>query len=821
MTEFSEKAKWVYGLFDKIKGHMSTDDYSVILFLLYLKAQNLIDDNTDTIKDIRIHSQLDKQNLDKLLAVAEVIDRKLSNISKHSLSIIYNEIRTLDSDALNFGTQSSFSIGPNETRTLRYDRITTGFEEIFELVLYRIASSLGRISGEFIQPPQLTELINSYVGSTEGLRVYNPFAGFASFINGNIKSSSILAQEININSWAIGQLRLLISRTNADFRCEDSIHFWPANEKFDLIVSNPPFGARLNTDLKKLYPDYRIMEEFLLGKSIDSLSDKGKAVVVLSVSTLFKEGTMQKLRQRLIQEDLIESIISFSGGLLFHTSISFIVLVITKHKIQPGKIKLVDARNYITSITSKDKEIDVENLLREVRKNENSEAVRIISNDDVIQNDYNLSILRYFQKEIDGVKLKDLLSNIRGSKSDLPENGKFIRIRDLKDDNIDFELNAADIEESPLNRSDLHKIDCSCLLLATSWRNLKPTYFHFDAYPVFKGADILAFHVDESAVDVDYLINELQSDYVQAQLDSYRMGTTIPYIRRDDLLEIKIHLPSIDEQRAKVDGLQEISEKIRQLQSERNALAHGVSIKEFNEFASLKHTLGTPCQNILGWSKNLSKFFEREKNSISTLNEQFKELFDLGIIEAIAEINRDIKFISEVLEKGEKGLLLNDYEKEIVPLSEINSIFKTISSNEFRFSIQKQLLKVEEMKTRGVNINKVLFKVLIDNLLTNANKYGFKDENKGNHVMIELSEIDSHLIVDIRNNGLPFPQNFNREKFITKYSTADTTNGSGLGGYDINRIASYFDNEEWELILNSDPIYPVIFRFSFPIKFLN
>ena len=125
------------------------------------------------------------------------------------------------------------------------------------------------------------------------------------------------------------------------------------------------------------------------------------------------------------------------------------------------------------------------------------------------------------------------------------------------------------------------------------------------------------------------------------------------------------------------------------------------------------------------------------------------------------------------------------------------------------------------MKTRGISINRILFRTLIENLLTNANKYGFKSNEKGNHVSIELTEIEGHLIMDVRNNGLPFPKNFDREKFITKYSTADNTNGSGLGGYDINRIATYFENENWELSLNNDPLYPVIFRFSFPIKLMK
>jgi len=555
--------------------------------------------------------------------------------------------------------------------------------------------------------------------------------------------------------------------------------------------------------------------------SINSLSIKGKSIAILSQGILFRGGSEQRLRERLIQEDLIDTIISFPGGLLYHTGIPFVVLVLNMVKDQPEKIKLVDASSYVTKTSHMQNIIEVENLLNLIKLNKDSESLRIISNKDVVANDYNLNILRYFREEIEGVKLKDILSYYRGARRNIPQRGKLIRVRDLKDDKIDFQLNVVEVEEIPLNRAGIHKVDSSCLLLAVKWKTLKPTYFHFENEPIFNGSDIMTFHVDESIADVSYLVNELQSEYVQQQLKGFRQGVAIPFIRRDDLLEVKVKLPSIEEQRAKVVGLKEISDKIKQLQSERNALAHGIKTQEFNEFASLKHTLGSPRQNILGWSKNLSKFFIREKDAISKLNTEFKELFDLGIIDAITEINRDIKFISDVLEKGENGLVLKNYDKTIVSLSEINSLINELSDYGFKFSIEKQLLKVDEMKTRGILSNKILLKTLLDNLLTNADKYGFKDKSEGNHVMIELREDENQLILDVRNNGLPFPKNFDREKFSIKYSTADNTNGSGLGGYDINRIATYFDNSDWKLILNNDPIYPVIFSFSLPIKLIN
>jgi len=351
---------------------------------------------------------------------------------------------------------------------------------------------------------------------------------------------------------------------------------------------------------------------------------------------------------------------------------------------------------------------------------------------------------------------------------------------------------------------------------------LKPTLFEFKGEPIFRSQEILSFKVNEAIVDKAYLINELHADYVQEQLESYRLGASVmPFIRRDDLMEVVIKLPTIEEQRAKVQGIYELSDKIKNLQEERNALAHGKTIKQFNEFASLKHTLGRPRQNILDWSDNLLDFLNKKKEGFEALNKAFSEFYDIDIISALKEIKRDVNFITDVLEKGENGLVLSEYDKQVIPLSDINSIINELSNNGFNFKIKKLLLKGEKLKERGINANKTLFKTLLDNILTNANKYAFDKKAMGNEVVIELTEVDDSLSMEIRNSGKPFPKNFDREKFITKYSTADSSNGSGLGGYDIHRIASDFNNPDWILSLNEDPFFLVKFKFQFPIKLIN
>ena len=190
----------------------------------------------------------------------------------------------------------------------------------------------------------------------------------------------------------------------------------------------------------------------------------------------------------------------------------------------------------------------------------------------------------------------------------------------------------------------------------------------------------------------------------------------------------------------------------------------------------------------------------------------------VDIISALDMIKNDIDFISEILEEGEKkGLILKG--RKLISLFDINDIIKNeISANSNNFKISKLLIVAKGLKERGIECNRVLFKTLLDNILANAKKHGFKSNQESNEVVIKLSEVNEELILVVKNNGEPFPHNFSKNKFITKFSTSNPDSGSGLGGYDINRIASYFHNPEWELFLNENPIYKVIFKFSFPIK---
>lgn len=788
---------------------LSPEDYHIVLFLLSLYRDGFL---------IEVLSH-DREQMRQSLEIA-------MRYAEERRDFPYREVyRTFENSFRRLSDRGFYYIIELLTH-IDVERLRQRFPDFFDDLLYRIAKSQGRFGGEFIQPLELSRLVINLAELNRHSRVYNPFAGVASFGVFLEEGQKYFGQEINATTWAIGALRLHAHDKwhLARYELDNSIDHWaPSYEVFDLVVANPPFGLRANR-FQNDFEGYRNIEQFLIRKGIASLSETGKLIAILPNSFLFSTAlSYQQLREYLLENDLIENVISLPAGLLLNTGIPLTILVLDKRKRNPGMVSFVDAKEFVEMFGSRERRLNDYKLLTVIKEGFENKFTRIVSNEQVRQLGYNLNVARYFSKEYEGVRLSDLVEFVRSTRVEGDAKIKLVRIRDLKDDKLDYMLDESSVEEANASRPHYRMIHESALLLAIRWRTLKPTFFQYKGLPIALPPDIIALRVNEDVVNVGYLINELHADYVEEQLASYRVGETIPLIRRDDLMQIKVKLIPIKEQVAKMQGLTELSSRIKSLQEERNALAHGKSTSRFNEFASLKHTLGRPRQNILDWSDNLLDFLKNKSAEAAQLNKAFAEFYDIDMIAALQEIKRDINFMSEVLEKGENGLVLEHYPFELISLSELNAIIKQISGNGFRFTIKKLLTegKEKELKQRGIEANSVLLKTLVDNILTNANKHGFFNKEVANEVVIELREVEDQLILEIKNNGRPFPKKFDKEKFISKYSTANPENGTGLGGYDINRIAEYFNNPDWELILNEDPIYPVKFKFQFPIKFLK
>jgi len=783
---FLELKSKLWRVFDILRSeNITSENYYVVLLLLSLYKDKILK------ADVEVENKYIKERIEAVLHKSESdLEEGYRNIYKNFEPI------------LNSLSKKGLTSIVKVICDLNHKILSENFSELFDTVLYNLAQSQGRYGGEFIQPLEITRFICGLFELPEGAKVFNPFAGLASFGVNLDKGQDYFGQELNQKTWALGALRLMAYERPGSSRyvSDDSILNWPdVSEKFDLIVSNPPYGLRLGNQYREIEPGIRTAEQFLVERGLHSLNKEGKLIALLPQGFLFRGMQEQQLRQFLVDEDLLDTIISLPGGLLSNMGIPLIILVINKKKERPGKVRFIKADKFVEARGPREKFLNdyaLNSLIHGHRVDE--DALRIIDNAEIKAFDYNLNVPRYFQKEIELanneqlVKLKDILEYVRGQRGNLPDNGKLVRIRDLRDDKVDFRLKVSEIEDVELRRPDIHQINETCLLLAIRWRTLKPTHFVFEDTPIYKSQDILSFKVNETVADYGYVINELHADYVQGQLESYRMGATIPFIRRDDLLEVAIKLPSLQEQKAKVKGIFELSDKIKMLQEERNALAHGVSSKLYESVSTIKHSLGKPLMNIGSSLRNI-------ENALSKLNADWEraklnERYDLTIKDTFDSIYSNLELIHSMLRNNESVLDVSNYElTEIDFLVFIKGYVNSIKSAE-RLNVSTKLdihpdIKIQLKNKVLIQANAELLEIGLNAIVENANMHAFTDDSKKYKLEFRVSlyvapsekkqadevigRFDTYIKVEVANNGKPFPKKLfprktNSEEFFCR-----------------------------------------------------
>src|SRR5690606_32952362 len=119
-------------------------------------------------------------------------------------------------------------------------------------------------------PKEISRLIIELANLENNAKVYNPFAGLASFSIYLKDDQEYHGQEINTSTWAIGQLRLRAHNKGYGFSYElgNSIENWNEFQKFDLIVATPPFKMRLQRSFYSniVNDNYRDVESFIIDK---------------------------------------------------------------------------------------------------------------------------------------------------------------------------------------------------------------------------------------------------------------------------------------------------------------------------------------------------------------------------------------------------------------------------------------------------------------------------------------------------------------------------------------------------------------------------
>ena len=330
--------------------------------------------------------------------------------------------------------------------------------DAYQYLIQQFADDAGKKGGEFYTPEQVVRVIIECVRPEEGMSICDPACGSGGFLlqaveylkdhGKNSKSLSLCGQEINLNTWAICEMNLFLHDVDdAVIRRGDTLrnprHLVAEGSKtlktFDRVLANPPFslkqwgheawskGDAFGRDKygcpPKSYGDLAFVQHMTA-----SLKPEGMLGVVLPHGILFRGGTEGKIRQGMLQDDLIEAVIGLAPNLFYGTGIPACVLIVRKSKPQDrrGKVLFVNGeKEYLegknqNSLTDE----NVRHLSEAFLAYEDKERfARVVSLEEIEKNDWNLNIARYVQTEeeeepIDVAEEVRKLKELRGKRDE-------------------------------------------------------------------------------------------------------------------------------------------------------------------------------------------------------------------------------------------------------------------------------------------------------------------------------------------------------------------------------------------------------------------
>lgn len=307
------------------------------------------------------------------------------------------------------------------------DNNIDAFGDAYEFLMSMYASNAGKSGGEYYTPQEVSELLTklAIVGKTSVNKVYDPACGSGSLL---LKSAKILGkdnvrngffgQELNLTTYNLCRINMFlhdIDYDKFDITCEDTLltpMHWD-DEPFEVIVSNPPYSVKwAGDDNAMLINDPRYSPAGVLAPkskadfafimhSLAWLASNGTASIVCFPGILYRNGAEQKIRKYLIDNNFIDCIIQLPENLFFGTSIATCIMVLKKNKIDNSTL-FIDASKESVKVTNNNRLTDenIENILKIFKNREEVQYIsRLVSNKEIEENNYNLSVSTYVEKE--------------------------------------------------------------------------------------------------------------------------------------------------------------------------------------------------------------------------------------------------------------------------------------------------------------------------------------------------------------------------------------------------------------------------------------
>lgn len=729
------------------------------------------------------------------------------------------------------------------------------FEDFFDFYIQVYFTEQGKHGSDSVQPKKLTSLINHFMPNSKDFSYYNPFGGLASLAIDLPKGINYYGEELIRFNWVIAKIRLMLNDCPSIFKFElaDSVQNWCSqnDKKYDFIAFNPPFNLKLDRSLRDLfhsgYEKSPTANSLIIYECFQKLKENGKMAFVMPSGFLFSSNKGDiHLKKTLTENGHIDKVIALPEKILSFTSIAVNLIVINKAPNEDQQIEFIDASEKFNLKDGKTRVLDVEEIFALLSLSEKSNLKKTVSYQEIVKNRYNLSVNRYVFEDLKlSAKEKEYLTPLKNlvvtdlEKTVRPKNKvRVVRIRDLAENSLNSFKSFDELDEK-ISKYGVRHIGDRTLLLATMWKSLKPTIYkkgNEDVY--YEPGSIYACRVDVSKIDTEYLLLELQKEYIQQQLEQLSVGSSIRRINRQDLLEIQVAVPikAIQEKR-KIDFKQSI---ILEQQQKLESLKDQSSIDIADENSFLRHKISGTLNNVIGTFNKLRDIIDNQiSNQLPDVySYKAKPIYKANLRDYLDRLNRDISSIHRAVKTTGVELSLREMKSKTFNFIELVEGYLEEVKNrpncnfEIWFENDEEALEDNKVKEVFVKGDPGYLYQAFDNIIENAQRHGFiLDEHNGSlsgnilevslFYNFEYSEVE----LNFCNTGNPLPENFSLETFTRKGSKAGVNSGKGIGGSLINEVVKahkgklgYKDeSEQGTELLGS--MFPTRFELTFPMEF--
>jgi len=399
--------------------------------------------------------------------LGELINTSLERIEDANRSKLDRVFRSIDFNSEN-------NLGQTKDRNRRLKNLLVDFSgmdlqpshlegndiigDAYEYLISMFAGEEGKKSGEFYTPSEVSELLAKLLDPQPGDRICDPACGSASLLIKMAKevgsnNFALYGQEVNGSTWALARMNMFLHEIDdATIEWGDTLNNPRLLEgdqlmKFNIVTANPPFsldkwGAETaiadthNRYHRGVPPKSKGDYAFISHMIETTYEDTGRVGVIMPHGVLFRGSSEGKIRQQLIEENLLEAVIGLPVNLFFGTGIPASILIFNKAKGDNTDILFIDASKGFEAGKNQNKlrHTDIIKIIGTYFSFKNQRPLAdengIVVEDkyafratirDLKENDYNLNIPRYVDtfEEDESIDIKQTQQTIISLKSEL------------------------------------------------------------------------------------------------------------------------------------------------------------------------------------------------------------------------------------------------------------------------------------------------------------------------------------------------------------------------------------------------------------------